>query len=573
MALPYPDIDDVPAPGNVLYPTLINITTADLVGPSAANRQHLEIEIRTDTLRDRVNKLIGNTDYLTTVLFGLLRPTDATFLFRDGTLAMAGNLNMAGYKISALVMTDPAGTSSEAANKSYVDAAVAVVGNYVLKAGDTMSGNLVMANSQAFMGKDTGATARYLAYVNALNVAVFGDAALPMSLVTVGGAFLTAGVVGASVRITGLAPLQYGTGLPLLEETGAPPATRNGISMGSTLGGNVITVGDGNNPLGLYGNGIYANNSIYLTGTLYGWAGSNARRIAAIENLGGGSYRWAAGDTALTTRPVLCTPAADLNLDLYDGTSTAKVWHALNDGSGSTLDADLLDTYHASSLAPSRSLLTSSGTYNVPDTHDYYRVTIRMIGGGGSGGGSNDSEGAGGGGSGCFKEITLRLPKEAYFTYSCGTGGPVTGASRTPGNAGDPTSVDLYLDGTAGSCITFRVKGGQGGKQGGDTTEPVPQSDGFQTRTYREGGTPEAAWRESQFDGGGGDNISAPGSNTETGGHGGWSPWHPGGIGADGTNAATVGQYGSGGGGGAENSHEGAAGGNGCIEVILEPIL
>lgn len=65
------------------FPSLSRITTNDLVGPDAANRQHAAMEKRALTLRDRVNKLIEAMNVL-----------DTTFLRRDGAAPKDGNAGL-----------------------------------------------------------------------------------------------------------------------------------------------------------------------------------------------------------------------------------------------------------------------------------------------------------------------------------------------------------------------------------------------------------------------------------------------------------------------------------------------
>lgn len=343
MSLPNPDMDPVPGPGS-LYPALVNITTVDLVGPSAANRQELQLEVRTDTLKDRVNKLIANTDYLETVLFGIIRPTDATFLFRDGTLAMTGNLNFGGFKGTSLVMTDPAGTSSEAANKNYVDAAVSVVGNYVLKTGDNMSGNLVLDNSQGLMGREFALphTPRYLAYVDAGNVAMFGDGALVTKLVGYGGDILVSAGGPAGQRIGGIAALANSVPLYGVDFAG------NLRQMVHLFSDNILYIGaDGVIPTLIRGNGILLATTTYLNPGLglYGYDGAvAAHHIASVAAIDGRVWLGAQDGGA---QLVLQAPNIGSGRGAYivavspDTPTGSMMWHAGNDGPGSNLQADL----------------------------------------------------------------------------------------------------------------------------------------------------------------------------------------------------------------------------------------
>ena len=55
-------IDVIPAdtPGGAEWPTLVQMTVADLVGPVAANRQPTELKTRSETARDRINQIIAD---------------------------------------------------------------------------------------------------------------------------------------------------------------------------------------------------------------------------------------------------------------------------------------------------------------------------------------------------------------------------------------------------------------------------------------------------------------------------------------------------------------------------------
>jgi hypothetical protein len=97
MTLPNPAVDIVPSEGDPAFPSLDSITFVDLVGPSAANRQPVSLRTRDTTLRDRVNLLIANNNFIATGVSG-----GQAFLPRDGAEAMVGNLNMGSQKITSL---------------------------------------------------------------------------------------------------------------------------------------------------------------------------------------------------------------------------------------------------------------------------------------------------------------------------------------------------------------------------------------------------------------------------------------------------------------------------------------
>lgn len=117
--LPNTPIATVPteSPGDPAFPSLTSITVADLVGPLAANRQHNQGKTRTETLRDRVNKIIADLTFIETGGPGTLN----AFLPRDGGQAMAAALNFGGFKGTSLA--DPT-AAQDAATKFYVDSIV-----------------------------------------------------------------------------------------------------------------------------------------------------------------------------------------------------------------------------------------------------------------------------------------------------------------------------------------------------------------------------------------------------------------------------------------------------------------
>jgi hypothetical protein len=117
--LPNTPIAVVPAesPGDPAFPSLTSITVADLVGPLAANRQHNQGKTRTETLRDRVNKIIADLTFIETG--GPLGGN--AFLPRDGGEAMAAALDFGGFK--GVDLADPT-AAQDAATKFYVDSIV-----------------------------------------------------------------------------------------------------------------------------------------------------------------------------------------------------------------------------------------------------------------------------------------------------------------------------------------------------------------------------------------------------------------------------------------------------------------
>lgn len=205
--IPHLPIDEVPDPDNIdltdednLYPLLEDLTSTDSVGPEAANRQPRALDLRTETLRGVMNKIVdivnalnlnllhrdgaavgsfmrGNLsmkDAVTLVssrvinLADSVNPQDAVtktqldaidafvtgldaslteFLRRDGTLTMQANLDLGG---NTVVNLDPPVNVGDAVNKAYADAAFnSILAGFVRRDGTlAMLGNLDMAGNK-----------------------------------------------------------------------------------------------------------------------------------------------------------------------------------------------------------------------------------------------------------------------------------------------------------------------------------------------------------------------------------------------------------------------------------------
>jgi len=233
VSIPNVPITEVPSEtGNDVtteFPSLQSITVTNSVGPLDANRQHNASRQRTLTLRDRANKLIqavnaigdttdpaylprdGSAAMTAALPFGGFKginladptsPQDAStkaytdagdsalqsqinditsdFVRRDGTLAMTAAFNFGGFK--GINLGTPT-ANSDAANKIYVDNAIssitADVDGKVDKAGDTMTGNLVMDSGATVTGlptpanpSDAASKAYVDAQVGALSIAI-----------------------------------------------------------------------------------------------------------------------------------------------------------------------------------------------------------------------------------------------------------------------------------------------------------------------------------------------------------------------------------------------------------------
>lgn len=148
-------ISTVPAEGTTdetteEFPSLEAITTSNLVGPLAANKQPNQLRKRDLTLRDRINLAVGSINDIGQGGSG----STVKFLPRDGTNAMTAALDMGTNQINSVV--DPT-AAQDAATKAYVDAADAVLQAQItglssdflpLDGSDPMTGDLDMGTNQ-----------------------------------------------------------------------------------------------------------------------------------------------------------------------------------------------------------------------------------------------------------------------------------------------------------------------------------------------------------------------------------------------------------------------------------------
>ena len=175
-----------------------------------------------------------------------------------------------------------------------------------------------------------------------------------------------------------------------------------------------------------------------------------------------------------------------------------KIWHAGNDGSGSGLDADLLDGKHAGNASGNvpvsngtlninlnadlldgkhlseigggmkYKIFTSSGTFTVPSGVTQVLVTLIGGGGGGSKGGGGSLSGAGGGGGGVYYRTPVTVTPGSSIPVTIGSGGAGGTSSHIDGYAGGTSSFGSYLSATGGGPGR-----GQGGSStGGSTGSP-----------------------------------------------------------------------------------------------------
>lgn len=156
--IPHIPIDQIPAPTSVdltdetnTYPLLEDLTTVDSVGPEAANRQPKALDLRTETIRAVLSKMVDVANALSDNL-----------LHRDGTAVgsyMRGDLSMkdAVTAVKHRVVNTAAGSAAgDAVTKAQLDALQAFVDGlqaslplYLKRDGTLpMTGNLNLASHQ-----------------------------------------------------------------------------------------------------------------------------------------------------------------------------------------------------------------------------------------------------------------------------------------------------------------------------------------------------------------------------------------------------------------------------------------
>lgn len=219
---------------------------------------------------------------------------------------------------------------------------------------------------------------------------------------------------------------------------------------------------------------------------------------------------------------------------------------------------------------------TSSGTFSVIDSPEFYdsslsNVEYLIVGGGGGGG---DRHGAGGGGGGFVSGVTNAVPSSTYtITVGAGGGGgsyPEGGQPNINGGRGIAgTSSTLTIGG-----VTHTATGGGGGGTYPGSTGGTAGTNGFAgARVPLGGGGGGAGAAGSGATGGAGKEWI---DSSYYGGGGGGGQQGPGGIGGGGAGWLSLdgeaGTINTGGGGGGTRSpnpywQKGGAGGSGIVKI------
>src|SRR5690554_5232 len=181
-------------------------------------------------------------------------------------------------------------------------------------------------------------------------------------------------------------------------------------------------------------------------------------------------------------------------------------------------------------------ILTTSGTWTVPD--NVYEITVEAVGGGGGGGRTLGSLlSGGGGGGGAYVQSTICTTPSTPMPYSIGSGGQGSNINKNGGDTWFVDSSTVLAKGGVGAVVTTGVTLGSGGA-GGSADASVGD-----TKISGVSGAP------------GEDTVSGKGGNagyTATVGSIGAENTGAGGIGVTGNTAGSIGTNYGGGGSGAK---------------------
>src|SRR5690554_4459421 len=110
-------------------------------------------------------------------------------------------------------------------------------------------------------------------------------------------------------------------------------------------------------------------------------------------------------------------------------------------------------------------ILTTSGTWTVPD--NVYEITVEAVGGGGGGGRTfSELTVGGGGGGGAYVQSTICTTPSTSILYSIGNGGQGGSDSKDGGDTWFQNTSTVLANGGVGAVVTTGVTLGSGGAGG-----------------------------------------------------------------------------------------------------------
>lgn len=214
---------------------------------------------------------------------------------------------------------------------------------------------------------------------------------------------------------------------------------------------------------------------------------------------------------------------------LLTGTTIAgnTAFHAGNDGSGSGLDADLVDGLDLGSAVDIQTF-TASGTWNKPADVRWVLVDLIGAGGGGAAGDEADKGGGGGGGGERVRRLVPATDIGSSVSVSIGAGGNGPDGSQAGSDGGDGGNTSFET--TGNFIVAFGGSGGINGLSGdgGDGGEFYSNLSGG-GQAGGAGGTSGGGGGDADWGGGGGGGADAGGGGSSRMGGGG------GGAGSQGT--------------------------------------
>ncbi|MBS1983543.1 MAG: hypothetical protein JST16_05165 [Bdellovibrionales bacterium] len=464
--------------------------------------------------------------------------------------------------------------------------AKATAANHILKIGDTMTGDLGLAGSQATAGRalildasrriaSSPVTDTELGYLDGVTSSVSKVNSFTATEAT----YLSGVTASIGSRLNGVTVSLAPIGNALQGVTGS---VLGGHLLGITA--NVQTQLDSKTSVATIqttGSVQAVNNTTYhLTGSsLQGVTLPSGCAAGKITVVGAGTGGWRVNQNAGQT--IVYSGSGDSgNAGSTTTSGTGGYLQSLNTKSSVVLECNSNSAYrvvasdgpYTGNYLAGVSTFTTSGSLTVP-AH-VRRLTIKAWGGGGGGGSSGNAAGiAGSGGGGAYSTVNIDVTPGDSIAFTVGTGG--TGGGTTTGDGGGGGGCSMVFKNGAVALVTAGGGGGGGnsgannGGNGGGGGYVTGVAGGAGTSTYAGGGG--GSYLTGQ--GTAGANTSRPGTSGTAyqGGAGYGTGTGTGGLpgGGTGGSGGTIGSGGggcgvfSGGAGDSANSNGGAGGGGG----------